>query len=208
MTAAPDTEGAMAKTVPVEIRSRWDSSRVLFRADVDATIPLIGRIRAAVQIAVKSRANLSRAYLSEAYLLEANLLEANLLAADRSRADLSGANLSGADLSWADLSRAYLSRADLSRAYLSGAKCRDGVTLKRGPVKETTRTDGYSFLLLDCDVGWRVSAGCRFFTLDEAWRHWGHGPRAGTPLGEESEDILVLFEHQIERETARQGAPA
>ena len=110
-------------------------------------------------------------------------------AAVKSRADLSGANLYGADLSGA-----YLSGANLY-----GAKWREGATLKRAPVKEATRSDGYLFRLLDCDEGWRVAAGCRFFTLDEAWRHWGHGKRANTPLGDESEDILILFEHHIQR---------
>ncbi len=47
-----------------------------------------------MELALKSRANLSGADLSGA----------NLSGADLSRANLSGANLSWADLSWADLS--------------------------------------------------------------------------------------------------------
>ena len=110
-------------------------------------------------------------------------------AAVKARAYLAGANLA----------RANLAGANLAGANLAGAIWRDGVKLNRAPVKEVTRSDGYLFRLLDCDVGWRVAAGCRFFTLDEAWRHWGHGKRANTPLGEESEDILVLFEHHTKR---------
>ena len=41
-------------------------------------------------------------------------------------------------------------------------------------------------------------AGCRWFTLPEAWRHW-QATRDSTPLGEETFDILVLFEHHVER---------
>ncbi len=167
-------------TIPVEIVSRWDRTKVLFRAEVDASIPLIRRIKAGLEVAVKARANLSRANLSEANL---------------SWADLSGANLSRADLTGANLSRANLSGANLSRA-----KWREGVTLKRAVVKEVTRSDGYLFRLLDCDCGWRVAAGCRFFTLDEAWRHWGYGDRANTALGEETEIILAMFEQHIEHE--------
>ncbi len=144
---------------------------------------------ACVEAAVKSRANLSWADLFGADLFGANL----------SGAGLSEANLSGAGLSEANLSGANLSGANLSWANLSGAKWREGVTLKQSPVKECTRSDGYLFRLLDCNVGWRVAAGCRFFTLEEAWKHWGHGERANTPLGEESEDILILFEHHIQR---------
>jgi uncharacterized protein YjbI with pentapeptide repeats len=58
-------------------------------------------VRAAVEAAARSGANLSRAYLSGANL---------------SRAYLSGANLSRADLSGANLSRANLSGANLSGA--------------------------------------------------------------------------------------------
>jgi len=108
-------------TVPVEIVSRWDSTEVLFRAEVDAAIPLFGRIKAAVQIAVKARADLSGAYLSGAYLSGAYLAGADLSGADLSGADLAGADLAGADLSGAYLVGAYLAGADLSGADLSGA---------------------------------------------------------------------------------------
>jgi hypothetical protein len=221
-------------TVPVEIVSRWDEAPVLFRAEVDAHIPLIGRIKAALEIGVKARANLAGANLAGAYLDSANLAGANLARAYLARANLAGAylaganlaganlaraNLAGANLAGANLAGAYLAGANLAGAYLAGANLdsanpdranlaganlagaiwRDGVKLNRAPVKECTRSDGYLFRLLDCACGWRVAAGCRFFTLEEAWRHWGHGERAGTDLGAESEDILVLFEHHIER---------
>jgi hypothetical protein len=118
-------------------------------------------------------------------------------AARRSGADLRGADLHGAYLRGADLRGAYLVGADLR-----GAKWRDGVTLNRAPIKMATRTDGHEFLLLDTDAGWRVQAGCRFFSMDEAWRHWKM-TRAETALGDETFDILVLFEHQIERDARK-----
>ena len=112
----------------IQIKCRF-TAKVLFEADAPT-------IKAALDIAVLSRANLSGADLSGAdlyganlsganlygaNLYGANLSRANLSRADLSRADLSGANLSGANLSGADLSGANLSRADLSRADLSGA---------------------------------------------------------------------------------------
>ena len=78
-------------------------------------------VRLTVELAVKTKTDLSGAYLSEADLSEANLYGANLSEANLSGADLSRANLSRADLSRANLSGAYLSRANLSGAYLSGA---------------------------------------------------------------------------------------
>ena len=123
---------------------------------------------------------------------EFGLLRLCLEAAVKTRADLSGADLSGADLSG----------ANLWGANLSGTSIRDGVKLHaRGIAKEATRSDGYRFFLLDTQAPgrWRVMAGCRFFTLPEAWKHWGYGSRAGTALGAESEDILILFEHYAER---------
>jgi len=37
--------------------------------------------------------------------------------------------------------------------------------------------------------------------MEEAWAHWTK-TRDGTPLGEETFDILVLFEHHIERQNS------
>ena len=101
----------------VKILNRW-TQEIIFSAEIECapdSSPSI-KIGMAVEVAVKSRANLSGAYLSGADLSGANLSGAYL-----SGADLSGANLSGADLSRADLSRANLSGAYLSGAYLSGA---------------------------------------------------------------------------------------
>src|SRR3972149_2253838 len=83
----------------IKILNHFDS-KVIFECEADS-------LKIGVELAVKSRANLSGADLSRANL---------------SGADLSRANLSGADLSRANLSRANLSRADLSGANLYGEK--------------------------------------------------------------------------------------
>lgn len=80
-------------TVPVEITSRWDNARVLFRAEVDASIPLFGRIKAAVLLALKEKANLRDADLGDANLRCADLRGADLRCADLGGADMGGAKI-------------------------------------------------------------------------------------------------------------------
>ncbi len=60
-----------------------------------------------------------------------------------------------------------------------------------------TRSDGYDFVAVSCADGQvRVIAGCRYFTFEEAYAHWT-ATRGGTPLGEESIDILDALKAQI-----------
>jgi uncharacterized protein YjbI with pentapeptide repeats len=115
---------------------------------------------------------------------------------------LSGADLSGADLSGADLSGAYLSRANLSGANLSRAKINNNKTAI-GILRRATRSDGWEFFLWHCEDGFFVKAGCRFFTLEEGRKHW-KATRAGTPLGDETQDILAMFAKAIKRQEAGQ----
>ena len=147
---------------------------------------------------------------ARANLVGANLVGANLVGANLCRADLSGADLSGADLSGADLTRADLTRADLCDANLSGADLsgadlsgadlsgadlrkarRRNCTLKN-LVSFITRSDNFTFFLWNTDEGWRVEAGCRWFTFEDAQKHW-KATRGGTPLGFETFDILRFF---------------
>jgi len=90
-----------------------------------------GSLKAAVESAVKSgadlsgadlsSANLSSAYLCGADLTSANLSGAYLCGADLSSANLSSAYLCGANLCGSDLTSAYLCGANLTSAYLCGA---------------------------------------------------------------------------------------
>jgi hypothetical protein len=118
---------------------------------------------------------------------------ANLVGASLVGANLAGANLVGASLDGASLYRAYLAGASLAGASLAGGCVATGV-----PARRATRSDGYEFFLWPTDKGWRVGAGCRWFTPDEAWRHW-EATRAGTALGDETFDILTMFELHMER---------
>ena len=137
-----------------------------------------------------------RAYLSRAYLIGANLSGANL-----SGAYLIGANLSGANLIDANLSGAYLIGANLIGANLTGARL-TGAQIKGQIVvsllRRATRSDGYEFFLWHCEKGFFVSAGCRFMGMKEARQHW-KSTRGGTPLGDETMDILRFFAAAIKR---------
>jgi uncharacterized protein YjbI with pentapeptide repeats len=69
--------GDIEKTVTVNIVSRWDNSNILFSAEVDAGISENLRIRAAVEIGVKDRANLAGANLAGANLAALALIDAH-----------------------------------------------------------------------------------------------------------------------------------
>ena len=88
-----------------EFKSRF-TAEVIYTQEIPDGTEEILQCKLALELAVKTGADLSGAYLS---------------GADLSGADLTGANLSDADLSGADLSDADLSGADLSDAYLRGA---------------------------------------------------------------------------------------
>ncbi len=74
------------------------------------------RLKVALEVSVKSGANLDGANLDGAYLARADLAGANLAGAYLARAYLARANLDGANLAGA-----YLARANLAGANLDGA---------------------------------------------------------------------------------------
>ena len=152
-------------------------------------------------------ANLADAILAGAYLAGANLAGANLADAILARAYLAGANLAGAYLAGANLAGANLADANLAGAnlacaylagaYLDGAKINDKAAI--GILRRATRSDGYEFFLWHCQEGYFIKAGCRFFDMEAARQHWNNA-RVGTPLGDESLDILDFFDAAIKRQ--------
>jgi hypothetical protein len=101
----------------IEIKNRWNG-RVLYTAENAQDV------RAALEEAVASGANLGDADLGGANLGGADLRGANLGDADLGGANLGGADLGGAYLGDADLGGANLGGADLGGAYLRGAYLR------------------------------------------------------------------------------------
>ena len=116
-------------------------------------------------------------------------------------ASLTGARLYGARLDGANLNRANLTDASLTDASLTGARL-DGANLYGNTVlsilRRATRADGYEFFLWHCREGFFIKAGCRFFTHEEALAHRVY-TRAGTPLGDETMDILAFFAAAMDR---------
>ena len=119
------------------------------------------------------------------------------------RADLRGADLYGAYLCAATVRGAYwcsatVPGADLYGANLRGAKIGTGQTVI-SILRRATRSDGYEFFLWRCKEGFYVEAGCRFFSYAESRQHWDVR-RVGEPLGDETQDILDMFQKAIERQ--------
>jgi uncharacterized protein YjbI with pentapeptide repeats len=112
-----------------------------------------------------------------------------------SRANLDGAGLVGASLDGANLDGANLDGASLVGANLVGAKINNDKTAI-GILRRATRSDGWEFFLWHCDDGFYIKAGCRFFTMEDGRKHW-KATRAGTPLGDETQDILAMFAKAI-----------
>ena len=172
-------------TVTVNIVSRWDSSEILFSAEVDTSISEPLRIRVALEIAVKNRARLDRARLDGASLDRASLVGARLDGASLDGARLVGASLDGASLDGASLvgarlvgaslvgarlDGASLVGASLDGAHLDGARLDDGSTLTGnrpifmlGPIGSASRT----FAAYCTLQGLRLRAGCFFGTREQ-----------------------------------------
>ena len=91
-----------------------------------------------------------------------------LIGADLHEADLGGAGLRGAYLRGADLIGADLGGADLHEADLRGAN----LTYAKGAKCLGTDSRGYRFVAIRRGDGWRILAGCRWFTVAEAVAHW------------------------------------
>jgi uncharacterized protein YjbI with pentapeptide repeats len=145
-------------------------------------------------------ANLQGANLQHAYLQHANLQCANL-----QDAYLQRANLQDANLQCAYLQRACLWGANLQGANLQGAKINNDITAF-GILRRVMRSDGHEFFLWHCEDGFYIKAGCRFFTLAESRKHWKL-TRGGTPLGDETMDILAMFVKAIKRQQTTPKSP-
>ena len=149
--------------------------------------PSPAKLGLAVRAAVKSGANLYGADLYGADLYGADLYGADLSGANLSGADLTGANLTGANLTGANLTRANLTRADLTGADLYGAKI-------AGLIARADRMDGYQFIALELEGGgFKIVAGCRWFTLPEFRAHTD-AEYPGTDKHRETNDILDFIE--------------
>jgi hypothetical protein len=139
-------------------------------------------------------ADLGGADLGGAYLGDADLRGANLGGANLGDANLGGANLGGADLGGAYLGDADLRGANLRGANLGGANLGDanlrGADLGGADLLSIgNRSDGYTFYAQIRDGKIWIIAGCRYFEITDAAKHW-KSTRGGTQLGSESLQLL------------------
>ena len=148
-----------------------------------------------------NRANLDGANLVGVRLVGARLDGARLDGANLDRARLDGASLVGVRLVGARLDGARLDGARLVGVRLVGAKINGKIAISI--LRRATRKDSYEFFLWHCQEGYFIKAGCHFFTMADARQHWT-ATRAGTPLGDESLDILDFFDAAIKRQEAAQ----
>ncbi len=151
-----------------EIKSRFDSS-ILFSVETET-------LKLAVELGVKSGANLEGAYLGGAnleganlggaYLRGANLGGANLGGANLGGAYLRGANLEGANLGGAYLGGAYLGGANLGGAYLGGANL-EGAYLGGANLDKNfpIQIGGHKHWLITNSAG-NLQIGCHSHTFD------------------------------------------
>lgn len=139
------------------------------------------------------------AKLTDCVFRDVNASFVNFHAADLTRTEFMSTNLTRSYMVKAKLTNTQFISANLRDTRLEGTTFRTVKLGRRGAIAAALRSDGYSFQLIDCADGkWRVLAGCRWFTLPEAWKHW-ETARRNTDLGEETYDILVMFEHQAAR---------
>jgi len=141
-------------------------------------------------------ANMHRADMHGANMQGANMQGAYMRGADMQRAYMQGAYMRGADMRGANMQG-----ADMHGANMRGAKIGlDHIVI--GLLRRATRSDGWEFFLWHCEDGFYIKAGCRFFTMEEGRKHW-KATRAGTALGDETQDILAMFAKAIKRQEAR-----
>ena len=131
-------------------------------------------------------ANLRGTYLGGTNLRNANLRDANLEGANLEGAYLGGTNLGGTNLGGTNLRGTYLGGTNLRGTYLEGADLGDQWLIQGG-----ARSDGHFFFLqkLTGDNEPMIKAGCRYFTIHDAQKHW-ESTRKGTPLFAETEAIV------------------
>lgn len=129
--------------------------------------------------------------------------------ADFKNAYLDSACFDGASLAYANFAAAILDNAVFHYSYLQDANfCNAQLrntefkhtpfTYTKGIIDGGQRRDGYRFLAVRHDDGIRFAAGCRWFTIKEAYEHWEH-KRGGTSLGDETFARLEMMERIARR---------
>lgn len=91
------------------------------------------------------------------------------------------ANLQNANLQDANLRDANLRDANLCGADLGGADLWGAIGVLHPPINDPR---GYRCVAVLWADGWRVGAGCRWYTLGEAREHWGPAYLGNRTIGD------------------------
>ena len=118
-----------------------------------------------------SNSNLSNSNLRNSNLRNSDLRNSDLSNSDLSNSNLSNSNLRNSDLRNSDLRNSDLRYSDLRNSDLSNSNLRNSKGFILLPVQDAR---GYSHIhAILCLDGWRIRAGCRDFTINQAESHWG-----------------------------------
>ena len=113
------------------------------------------------------------------------------------RANFRCADLRDANLWYANLQGANLRGVDLRCADLRDTDLRDAIGIILLPVQDMR---GYSFAhAIECEAGWRVRVGCRYFTISEAKKHWGENYGGDREQGDMYLYAIEWLEKKLER---------
>lgn len=122
-------------------------------------------------------------------VLGADLRFANLERANFKGVGLRDVNFSDVNLRDADLRGAYLVGADFTGAYLKDANFAGTYIGGANLIHCGVRSDGHEFYAHTRGGELWVLAGCRYFRVSDARKHWT-ATRSGTPLGDETFALL------------------
>ena len=99
----------------------------------------------------------------------------------------------GLAVKWGLENKSNLSGADLRGAHLYGANLSGADLVYANLISGGQRSDGYEFYGQIKDGELWIKAGCRYFSIDEARRHWNE-TRKDTTLGDETFLRLNMIE--------------
>ncbi len=166
--------------IKFDVKNRWTGD-VQFTAEIDCDKSEATSIKLglAVMWAIKTGA----------YMKDANMEGANMAYAYMAYANMEGANMEGAYMRGANMEGAYMRGANMRGANMRGAYMR-GANMEGAYIIHCgSRSDGYRFYAHIREGKIWILAGCRYFNITDAAKHW-RNTRNGTPLGDESQQLL------------------
>ena len=181
--------------IKFDVKNRWTGD-VQFTAEIDCDKSEASSIKLglAVMWAIKTGANMRGANMEGAYMEGANMTGANMEDANMEGANMRGAYMTGANMEDANMRCVNMEGANMRGAYMTGANMEGanmrGVNMRGANIIHCgSRSDGYRFYAHIREGKIWILAGCRYFNITDAAKHW-RDTRNGTLLGDESQQLL------------------